>query len=124
MITITSISSALTTICIFLLYNTPTHTHTHTRTGQKAGYLGCAYFVGNFIGSLFWGWVSDIAGRRPALLIGMCGIIGSEIFFAFSQTFAWALAARFLWGALNGNIGIGKTYISDVSTIYEATVCS
>ncbi|XP_064395465.1 uncharacterized protein LOC135342613 isoform X1 [Halichondria panicea] len=85
-----------------------------TQIGQKAGYLGCAYFVGNFIGSLFWGWVSDIAGRRPALLIGMCGIIASEIFFAFSQTFAWALAARFLWGALNGNIGIGKTYISDI----------
>ena len=93
---------------------TNTHTHTHTCTGQKAGYLGCAYFVGNFIGSLFWGWVSDIAGRRPALLIGMCGIIASEIFFAFSQNFAWALAARFLWGALNGNIGVGKTYISDV----------
>ncbi len=100
-----------------------THTqHTHC-TGQKAGYLGCAYFVGNFIGSLFWGWVSDIAGRRPALLIGMCGIIASEVFFAFSQNFAWALAARFLWGILNGNIGIGKTYISDVR-IYEATVCS
>ncbi|XP_064385510.1 uncharacterized protein LOC135334305 isoform X2 [Halichondria panicea] len=85
-----------------------------TQIGQKAGYLGCAYFVGNFIGSLFWGWVSDIAGRRPALLIGMCGIIASEIFFAFSQNFAWALAARFLWGALNGNIGVGKTYISDI----------
>ncbi len=61
--------------------------------------------------------MSDLFGRRPALLLGMVGIISSEIFFAFSQNFAWAVAARFLWGALNGNIGIGKTYISDVSTL-------
>ena len=90
------------------------HTHTHTHAGQKAGYLGCAYFVGNFIGSLFWGWLSDVVGRRPVMLTGMCAIIFSEVFFAFSQNFAWAVAARFLWGALNGNIGIAKTYISEV----------
>ena len=48
------------------------------------------------------------------MLFGVCGTIGSELFFGFSQSFAWALAARFLWGFLNGNIGVAKTYLSEV----------
>ena len=82
--------------------------------GQKAGYLGSAYYVGSFIGSLIWGWMSDKIGRRPVLLMGMPGTLGTELLFGFSQNFAWAIAARFLWGLLNGNLGVAKTYISEV----------
>ena len=83
-------------------------------TGRKAGYLGSAFFVGSFTGSLMWGWLSDILGRRPVMLFGICGTIGSELLFGFSQNFSWALAARFIWGFLNGNIGVAKTYLSEV----------
>ena len=31
-----------------------------------------------------------------------------------SQNFSWALSARFLWGMLNGNLGVAKTFISEV----------
>ena len=86
-----------------------------TRTGKKAGYLGSAYFVGSFTGSLLWGWISDKIGRRPVLLMGMLGTLATELLFGFSQNFAWAIAARFLWGLLNGNLGVAKTYISEVS---------
>lgn len=82
--------------------------------GRKAGYLGSAYFIGNFIGSLFWGWMSDKIGRRPILLSGVAFTIACELFFGFSQNFAWAIAARLLWGMLNGNIGVVKTYMSEV----------
>ena len=83
-------------------------------TGTKAGYLGSAYFVGSFTGSLLWGWISDKIGRRPVLLMGMLGTLATELLFGFSQNFAWAIAARFLWGLLNGNLGVAKTYISEV----------
>ena len=83
-------------------------------SGQKAGYLGSAYFVGSFTGSLLWGWISDKIGRRPVLLMGMLGTLATELLFGFSQNFAWAIAARFLWGLLNGNLGVAKTYISEV----------
>ena len=85
--------------------------------GDKAGYLGSAYFVGSFIGSLLWGWMSDKIGRRSVLLMGMLGTLGTELLFGFSQNFAWAIAARFLWGLLNGNLGVAKTYISEVQTV-------
>ena len=82
--------------------------------GQKAGYLGSAYFIGNFAGSMTWGWLSDILGRRPVMLMGICGTVFSELLFGFSQNFGWAIAGRFLWGLLNGNMGVVKTYVSEV----------
>ena len=57
------------------------------------------------------------------MLFGLCGTIASELFFGFSQNFAWALAARFVWGFLNGNIGVAKTYLSEVCiTLHPSTV--
>ena len=82
--------------------------------GKKAGYLGSAFFLGNFIGSFAWGWASDIFGRKRVMLIGLWGTILSDLLFGFSQNFGWAVAARFLSGSLNGNLGVGKTYISEV----------
>ena len=87
--------------------------------GQKAGYLGSAYFIGNFAGSMTWGWLSDILGRRPVMLLGICGTIFSELLFGFSQNFGWAIAGRFLWGLLNGNLGVVKTYLSEVRIRYQ-----
>ena len=94
----------------------------YANIGRKAGYLGSAFFVGSFTGSLMWGWLSDILGRRPVMLFGLCGTIASELFFGFSQNFAWALAARFTWGFLNGNIGVAKTYLSEVCISLPSTV--
>ena len=85
-----------------------------TYLGQKAGYLGSAFYIGNFAGSMTWGWLSDILGRRPVMLLGVCGTIFSELLFGFSQNFGWAIAGRFLWGLLNGNIGVVKTCVSEV----------
>ena len=52
-------------------------------TGRKAGFLGSAFFIGSFAGSLMWGWISDLWGRRPALLVGICGSIFSQLLFGF-----------------------------------------
>ena len=51
--------------------------------GQQAGFLGSAFFAGSFFGSLLWGWISDIWGRRPVMLVGILGTIFSELLFGF-----------------------------------------
>jgi len=51
------------------------------------------------------------------MLLGLCGTIFSITLFGFSQNFAWAVSARLLWGLLNGNIGVVKTYLSEVPVI-------
>lgn len=66
------------------------------------------------MGSFLWGWVSDKLGRRPILLFGVLATVATELLFGFSQNFVWAILARLLWGLLNGNIGVAKTYISEV----------
>ena len=49
------------------------------------------------------------------MLVGLFFTLIMELLFGFSQNFAWAVCARFLWGLLNGNLGVAKTYISEVS---------
>ena len=82
--------------------------------GFEAGNLHSTFFFGAFFGSLAWGWASDTLGRRPCLLAGICGTLGSVMLFGFSRSFGMACLARFMWGALNGNIGVAKTYMSEI----------
>ena len=51
--------------------------------GKKAGYLGSIYFAGSFAGSLLWGCLADHWGRRPVIMLGICGSIFSELLFGF-----------------------------------------
>ena len=82
--------------------------------GYEAGYLNSVFFAGSFVGSLFWGYMSDLIGRRPCLLLGILGTIVSIVAFGFSLSFGMALTARAMWGALNGNVGVAKTYMSEI----------
>ena len=85
-------------------------------SGKKAGYLAGAFYVGTFVSNPLWGWLSDTWGRRPVLLLGVCGCISAEILFGFSQNFGWAMGARTLWGILNGNMfRTTKVYVTEVS---------
>jgi MFS family permease len=82
--------------------------------GYRAGYLGGIYALGNVCGSLYWGRLSDIYGRKPMLVLGMGATMLSVIFFGLATSFAMALTARLLWGLFNGNIGIVKTTLSEL----------
>jgi MFS family permease len=83
--------------------------------GRRVGMLGAAFNVGQLFGSLLWGRLSDRIGRRPVMLLGLMGTVFSISVFAFSVNFEMAIAARFAWGLLNGNIGVCKTYLSEVT---------
>ena len=51
--------------------------------GKKAGYLGSIYYLGGFTGSLLWGCLADRWGRRPVIILGICGAIFSQMLFGF-----------------------------------------
>lgn len=86
-----------------------------TELGFQAGILGSAFSCGGLIGNFVSGVISDKVGRRPALMWGLLGTAVSSLCFGFSPTFWFAVASRFLWGILNGNIGVAKTYLSEIS---------
>jgi MFS family permease len=83
--------------------------------GRRAGILGSMFNFGQLFGSLVWGRLADRYGRRPIMLVGLLGTVLSMCLFAFAVSFEMACTARFLWGALNGNIGVGKTYLSEIT---------
>ena len=83
-------------------------------SGQQAGFLGAAYFIGNLPGTIILGLLSDYFGRKWVLLLATLIGTSFEILFGFSQNFGWALTARTIWGFIDGNVGVAKAFISEV----------
>jgi MFS family permease len=64
---------------------------------------------------LQWGRLSDRIGRRPVLLSGLFGLGLSMLCFGLSHTFWTVVASRALAGALNGNTGVIKCMMSELT---------
>jgi len=64
---------------------------------------------------LQWSRLSDSIGRKPVLLSGTLGLLMATILFGLSRSF-WSLAlSRFLGGALNGNIGVARSTLAEMT---------
>ncbi len=85
------------------------------KIGYYAGLLGSSYYVTQLFAAFIWGWMSDRFGRRPIILIGLTGSCITSLLFGFSTNIYWAMGTRMLLGALNGNVGVCKTYIGEVT---------
>lgn len=64
---------------------------------------------------LQWSRLSDRIGRRPVLLLGLVGLAASMISFGISKSFLGLVASRVMAGVLNGNVGIMKTMIAELT---------
>jgi len=85
------------------------------KVGRYSGLLATCYYVAQFFSAYFWGMASDRYGRRPILLCGIIGASISSLMFGLSSSFWWALMSRSLYGILNGNLGVYKTYLAEIS---------
>lgn len=79
-----------------------------------SGLLVSAYAIAEAITAPLWGSISDVYGRKPVALIGLAGIAMSSIVFGMAGTFWVALLARFVGGALNGNVAIMQTMVAEM----------
>jgi MFS family permease len=62
-----------------------------------------------------WARASDRFGRRPVLILGPLGLAIAMIGFGLSKEF-WSLVFfRGLQGVFNGNIGVSKTVLAELS---------
>jgi MFS family permease len=86
----------------------------YQKLGLYAGLLAGSFNVGALLAGVLWGKLADRIGRRPVLLLGIVGTTSCVLLFGFSRSYWMAVLARFLWGALNGNIPIAKTYLSEI----------
>lgn len=83
---------------------------------SQAGMLQGSFTAAQFLTAVLWGRIadSDTFGRKRVLLIGLLGTCISCVGFGFSRSFVQAAVFRTLGGALNGNVGVMRTMISEI----------
>lgn len=83
--------------------------------GYYVGILASSFFFASFLTSSAWGRMADKHGRKKALLTGLLGSALSNFMFAFAKNYYYAIVARVLCGLLNGNIGVTKSYLGEIT---------
>ena len=74
-----------------------------------------AFYATEAICVLQWGRASDRLGRKPIMMAGLLGLTLSMLGFGLAKTY-WALIlARCAEGALNGNIGVTKSMMAEIT---------
>ncbi len=79
-----------------------------------AGLLVSAYAVAEALTAMGWGILSDRFGRKPVVLIGLGGVALSSLLFGLASQYWVALLARFVGGALNGNVAVMQTMVAEM----------
>ncbi|KAF8528737.1 major facilitator superfamily domain-containing protein [Gautieria morchelliformis] len=85
------------------------------KIGYYAGSINTLFFLTEMVFVFYWGRASDRFGRRPVLLIGLWGLTLSITLFGLSKTFFTLMMSRALSGALNGNIGVMKSMMAEMT---------
>jgi MFS family permease len=83
-------------------------------TSSDVGFASTAYVLGAVFGALFFGWLTDLLGRRKLFFITLAVYLAAAAATAFSWDMASFALFRFLTGA-----GIGGEYAAINSTIQE-----
>ena len=103
------------------------------KTGYYSGIIVCSFFFPlepfyqhydqqestfYLVETLFilqWGRLSDKIGRKPVVLIGLSGLALSMFSFGLSRSFPTLVASRSLAGLLNGNVGVLKSVLGEIT---------
>ncbi|KAF9532628.1 major facilitator superfamily domain-containing protein [Crepidotus variabilis] len=85
------------------------------KVGYYAGLIESLFFATEAMTVLQWSRTSDHVGRKPILLVGLFGSMLSMLFFGLSRTFWTLVLSRCLTGLLNGNIGVMKSVMGELT---------
>ncbi|KAH8993663.1 major facilitator superfamily domain-containing protein [Lactarius deliciosus] len=85
------------------------------KVGYYAGFIVSLYFAAEAVTVLQWSRLSDYVGRKPVLLCGLLGTIVASILFGLSRSFTALVFSRCLHGMLNGNIGVMKSMMAELT---------
>lgn len=83
---------------------------------SQAGLLTAAFSAAQCVTAMLWGHAADspLFGRKRVLLIGLLGTCISALGMGFARSYATAVFFRCVQGALNGNIGVLRTMVSEI----------
>jgi MFS family permease len=95
------------------------HDGDDTDASFYAGLLVSAYAVAEALTAMGWGALSDRIGRKPVVLFGLVGVAISSLIFGLASKYWVALLARFIGGALNGNVAVMQTMVAEMVKLPE-----
>lgn len=90
----------------------------HEQLGYYAGSIESAFAAAQVCVVLFWGSMSDRYGRKPILLGGLAGTFLSVVCMGMSTSLSAMIAARLIAGFSNGNVGVLKATIAEITDSY------
>ncbi|KAI9435199.1 MFS general substrate transporter, partial [Lactarius indigo] len=85
------------------------------KVGYYAGLIVSLFFAAQAVTVLQWSRLSDNVGRKPVLLCGLLGTIVSSLLFGLSRSFPALVLSRCLHGMLNGNVGVMKSMMAELT---------
>ncbi|KAF8626604.1 hypothetical protein AX17_006522 [Amanita inopinata Kibby_2008] len=85
------------------------------KVGYYVGLMHTIFFLTEACTVLHWSRASDRIGRKPVIMLGLFGLSLSMYCFGLSTTFMGLLLSRSLCGALNGNIGVMKSMLAELT---------
>eukprot|EP01135_Chromosphaera_perkinsii_P001027 Nk52_evm41s156 gene=Nk52_evmTU41s156 len=91
--------------------------------GFYVGMIESAFTFCQFLTSGFWGGLSDRIGRRPVLLFGLVGNTIFSVLFGLSPTLTAAIVIRGTNGLVNGNFGVLRVYLREISDKTNQAEC-
>ncbi|PCH42297.1 member of major facilitator multidrug-resistance DHA1 [Wolfiporia cocos MD-104 SS10] len=85
------------------------------KVGYYVGLMHSIFFATQAMTVLHWSRLSDRVGRKPVIMTGLFGLSLSMYSFGLSRTFWSLVLSRSLNGALNGNIGVLKSMMAEIT---------
>ncbi|EJC99925.1 MFS general substrate transporter [Fomitiporia mediterranea MF3/22] len=85
------------------------------KVGYYVGIMQSIFFATQALTVLHWSRISDSVGRKPVILVGLLGLALSMYCFGLARSFPALVIARSLNGALNGNIGVVKSMMGELT---------
>jgi MFS family permease len=79
------------------------------------GALAAVYSLMQFVSAPYLGSLSDRYGRRPILVLSLCGSVVAWTIFGLAGSLAVLFLSRGLAGAMGGNIATAQAYVADVT---------
>lgn len=101
---------------LFFMLQSFDHSLDDSQISSQAGLMTGSFTAAQCFTAVMWGRLADKEwlGRKNVILIGLIGSFISSMGFGFSRSFWSAIAWRTLGGALNGNVGVMRTMISEL----------
>ena len=87
-----------------------------SQISTQGGLLSSSFAAAQFLTAVLWGRAADSprCGRKMVLIIGLFGTTISCLGIGFAKSFTQAIFFRALGGAVNGNVGVMRTMISEI----------